>query len=141
MTIDELIKLDSDSFTEFMNENVTCELHYGLPIVEFDGEQYAIAYIEEKADKACGEYIENTIWAFDPYFLEQMTDVPAEMFEAVQYKCDSINEALQILVMRTCGMDDFVDAAINADGRGHFLSPYDGEEIELACGGYAYRID
>ena len=141
MTIDELIKLDSDSFTEFMNENVTCELHYGLATVELDGGEYAIAYTEEEADEACREYIESTIWAFDPYFLEQMTDVPAEMFEAMQDKCDSINEALQILVMRTCGMDDFVTQAIAYDGRGHFLSTYDGEEIELACGGYAYRIN
>jgi hypothetical protein len=30
-------------------------------------------------------------------------------------------------------------AAIDADGRGHFLAMYDGEEIELA-NAYAYQI-
>lgn len=125
---------------EKMTSGFSC-MHYGLPVVEIDDMEFAIAANEEEADKACYEYIENSIWAFSPSFLEQMTDVPAEMFEAVQYKCESINEALQILVMRTCGMQEFVDQAISWDGRGHFLSPWDGMEIELECGAYAYRLN
>lgn len=117
------------------------EEHYGLPVIEYYDCEYAIAMDEEEADKACYEYIENTIWAFNPSFLEQMTDVPAELFEEVQDKCESINEALQILVMRTCGMQEFVDQAISWDGRGHFLSHYDGKEIELECGAFAYRVN
>lgn len=129
ITMDELKTLIEQS-----NETL-----YQLPVIEYDDCEYVIAMNDEQADEACYEYIENTIWAFNPYFLEQMTDVPAEMFEAVQDKCESINEALQILVERTCGMQDFVDQAIAEDGRGHFLSGYDGEEIELECGAFAYR--
>ena len=131
ITMDELEELIENS----------SDTEYGLPIIEYDGGEYLIALEEEEADKACYEYIENSIWAFNPFFLEQMTDVPAEIFEAMQDKCESINEALQILVMRTCGMQDFVDQAISWDGRGHFLAYYDGREIELECGAFAYRVN
>ncbi len=40
------------------------------------------------------------------------------------------NDAVLSLVERTCGLDDFVEDAVSADGRGHFLSHYDGEENE-----------
>ena len=37
-------------------------------------------------------------------------------------------------------MDEFIEDAISSDGRGHFLSPYDGEENEE--GDYfIYRIN
>jgi hypothetical protein len=137
--MDDIICITPEEL-EKMTSGIKCT-HYGLPVVEIDGMEFAIAANEEEADKACYEYIENTIWAFSPFFLEQMTNVPAELFEAVQDKCESINEALQILVMRTCGMQEFVDQAISWDGRGHFLSHYDGKEIELNCGAYAYRVN
>jgi hypothetical protein len=137
--MDDITEITLEQLKELI-ENST-EEHYGLPVIEYDGCEYAIAIDDEEADKACYEYIEGSVWAFSPFFLEQMTDVPAEMFEAIQDKCDSINEALQILVMRTCGMQDFVDQAISWDGRGHFLSPWDGKEIELECGTFAYRIN
>jgi hypothetical protein len=39
-------------------------------------------------------------------------------------------------------MDDFVDDAIGADGRGHFLSHYDGNEVEdRESGLYIYRTN
>ena len=41
--------------------------------------------------------------------------------------CESCNEALLKLID---DFDDFVEQAISADGRAHFLNSYDGEEIE-----------
>jgi hypothetical protein len=41
-------------------------------------------------------------------------------------------------------MDHFVSDAISSDGRGHFLSSYDSEEVELRINGeylYAYRLN
>lgn len=141
-TIEELDKLSFPELVDWVSINKKNYEHYRLSVIELDdGTEWAIAFNDKDADGAAYEYISNTIWAFDPTFLEQMTDVPAEMFEAVQDKCESINEALEILVMRTCGMDNFVDQAISWDGRGHFLSGYDGKEVELECGAYAYRID
>jgi hypothetical protein len=38
------------------------------------------------------------------------------------------------------GLEGFVEEAVSADGRGHFLSSYDGEENEQD-GFYIYRIN
>ena len=76
--------------------------HYGLPVVEIDDMEFAIAANEEEADKACYEYIENSIWAFSPFFLEQMTDVPAELFEAVQITKNKKNKCLLLLFTNIC---------------------------------------
>jgi len=108
--------------------------HYGLEI--FD--DYAIG-TDEEADKAVADYIEQTAWAFNTSFLAEMTDLPYEVFEAMQDKCEGSNEAVLKLIHKTCGLEDFVEAAIGADGRGHFLSSYDGHEIEQD-GYFIYKI-
>ena len=55
---------------------------------------------------------------------------------------EDANDALTALIEAGSGMEDFIDAAINADGRGHFLASYDGEEIESDCRNvFAYRIN
>lgn len=41
-------------------------------------------------------------------------------------------------------MDGFIQAAISADGRGHFMSSYDGEENEVTVNDqtfYIYRLN
>jgi hypothetical protein len=37
-------------------------------------------------------------------------------------------------------LDHFIEDAIRADGRGHFLSRYNGEENEETVGGVTYYI-
>jgi len=47
-------------------------------------------------------------------------------------------------VQKLDDIDSFVDAAISADGRGHFMSSYDGNENEEEVNGttfYIYRIN
>ena len=54
--------------------------------------------------------------------------------------CEDCNEFIKAMIDGTCGMNNFVERAIDADGRGQFLSQYDGEENEF--GGYfIYRIN
>lgn len=116
---------------------------YGLTVIEYDGGEYAIAMNDEEADSACKEYITDTLWAFNEFFLTEMTGIDLKVFVALSQSnlCEGANDAVLALVEKTCGIDELVAAAIDADGRGHFLSPYDGEEIELDCGAYAYRIN
>ena len=41
-------------------------------------------------------------------------------------------------------MDEFIEDAISADGRGHFLSSYDSEEVEIDIDDetyFAYRLN
>jgi hypothetical protein len=45
----------------------------------------------------------------------------------ISEKCESGNSAMLGLIQ---DHDAFVEDAISADGRGHFLSNYDGEEVK-----------
>ena len=44
------------------------------------------------------------------------------------------------LIKKTCGLQHFIAKAVQADGSGHFLASYDGDEIDLGGNVYAYRI-
>lgn len=139
--IEELIKLDREALLEFIRRaNYD---HYGLQTVELeDGTEYAIALDDEDADKACKEYIEGSSWAFSPSFIADETGMPIEIFEALIKAdlCEGANEAVMACIEATCGIDSFVESAIRWDGRGHFLSFYDGCEVELESNAYAYRL-
>lgn len=143
MNIDDLITMTNSELHAFVNENGDNPPQDFLPYVCLDGEEYAIAFDDDMADSACGRYIEDSVWAFNSAFLSDMTGLDIEVFDALTRSglCEGANKAILSIINDTCGIDEFCEAAINADGRGHFLSPYDGEEIELACGGYAYRIN
>ena len=133
ITLDELKALvEKSEYTE-----------YGLPVIEYDGCEYLIALDEEEAFTGCKEYIEGSAWAFNAGFLAQETNMPIEIFELYQEKgiCDSANDMCLACIEYSCGLDAFVESAIHWDGRGHFLSCWDGKELELDCGAYAYRIN
>lgn len=118
--------------------------HYGLWVVEIDGEEYAVG-TDEECDNACRDYIKDSLWAFLSVFVHQFTQVPIHingvrdaMEHWQQNECESCNDDL--LDMVGDRFDELVEAAVKADGRGHFLSSYDGEEMELSGNLYAYRI-
>jgi hypothetical protein len=137
--------------TEIKNENAKlealasflgCEIeelnqtkwgYYGLDSFELGSKEYAIG-TDSEADAACAEYIRDTVWAFNSDFIVSECGLHyqlAEVFQSFQHeKCESANYALLGLVNATCGIESFVESAISADGRGHFLSSYDGEENE-----------
>ena len=113
--------------------------HYGLEVFELGSHEYAIGD-DAAADSAAKEYIVGSVWAFNASFLAGETDLPQEVFEAMQVKCEGANEPILMLIEKTCGLASFVQSAISADGRGHFLSSYDGEENEQD-GLFIYRIN
>ena len=89
---------------------------------------------DDEADEAVREYIKDSVWAFNASFIlcECGLDGSGEdSLKAMQEKsCESANDFILSLIEKTCGLDEFVDSAVCADGRGHFLSSYDGEENE-----------
>ncbi len=96
---------------------------------------------DEEADEAAREYILDSVWAFRPGFLVYYMPegVSEEVIQAVQgSRC---NAALLAMIE---DQDHFVSEAISADGRGHFLSTYDGEENEQKVGDnwyFIYRVN
>ena len=50
------------------------------------------------------------------------------------------------IVEKSPGLDSFVESAVSADSRGHFMNSYDGEETEIFSESeddymYIYRIN
>jgi hypothetical protein len=118
--------------------------HYGLEIFSIGRKEYAVG-TDSEADEACKEYIKDTAWAFRSSFICSYCNLPQEIAEALETmqskKCESANDAILSLIEKTeSGIDGFVEEAISADGRGHFLSSYDSEENEES-GFYIYRIN
>lgn len=108
------------------------------------GKAEYLVYDEDEAYVAVEDSIRDSLWAFSPGFLEQQTGIPSEMFEAVQEQSENGNDAVLRAVEQTCGLEDLVESAIAADGRGHFLSHYDGNEEEVEVLGttyYIYRVN
>lgn len=102
--------------------------HFGLTLFSAEGKDFAVGTDDESYEAASKE-IEQSAWAFNSSFLAEFTGLPEEMFKAVQDKCEDANDAvLQCINQAGGGLEDFVDLAISADGRGHFLAGYDHEE-------------
>lgn len=103
----------------------------------FGSEEYLVL-TDDEADTAVRECILDSVWAFRPSFLvAHMTDVTEKMVSIIQEQCEDANPVILRLID---DVDHFVDDAIAADGRGHFLASYDGEEYEV--GEYfIYRVN
>lgn len=99
---------------------------------------------EAQADRQALESILDTVWAFEPEFLAEVTGLDAIVFGLLQKLCEDANLAILKIIEATCGVDAFVKAAIEADGRGHFIAAVDGEEIAVLIKGvphFVYWVD
>lgn len=140
-----------------MSDDVTIEQriealseHLGYPTEEFSanllhgviehGRAEYLVLTDAEADEAASEDIKRSLWAFKSEWLESWLKIPAKAIEAIQN--EMYEDASEVFEqMLGDDFDDFVDESVSADGRGHFLSGYDGEEIELDGDLYAYRIN
>jgi len=99
---------------------------------------------DKEADEAAREHIKDSVWAFRASFILSECDLDFSgeaSLESIQgNSCESANDFILSLVEKTCGLDEFVKSAISADGRGHFLSGYDGCEIEQDAY-FIYRLN
>jgi len=107
--------------------------HYGLDVYETPSGEYAIG-TDSQADEATTANIRDSLWAFNASFIVSMCELPDELEDGIraaqEKQCESANDWLLPMVEKQCGLPDFVEQAIAADGRGHFMSSYDGEENE-----------
>ena len=105
---------------------------------EIIGNEYKVL-TDTEADEETKESILNDLWAFNADFILQHTEFynnstdreDAEFCDSLKQLqgsiCESANSIVKALI---CDIDEFVIDAIDVDGRGHFLSFYDGEEHE-----------
>lgn len=133
----------TDEFPTFLDflMSETTEIEEQDSDYEYD-DRYRVL-TDEEADELAKEYILESVWAFNPSFLSGETGIDEEVFKAIQEngKCESNNDAILSCIDDE---DSFVDAAIRADGRGHFISMYDGNEDEQHTDFgtfYIYRVN
>lgn len=102
-----------------------------MPEYEEGGDGCHLVLTDDEADEMAAEYIEESLWAFNASFLAGVTGVDEEVFKAIQAnnRCEDNNEAMLRLVGDD--LDQLIRDAIGADGRGHFLNNYDGNELEI----------
>lgn len=132
-----------EDIAEYLGGDVSYVKQIEADKIEDDIGEYLL-YTDREADKAVEENIRDSVWAFNASFLSELTDLPEEVFVGLQDKYESSNEAILKLIQKTCGIDRFVEEAIDTDGRGHFLATYDGDEILIRSDGkdyYLYRVD
>jgi len=119
---------------------------YGLKVFSAYGLEYAIG-TDEQAQEACKENIKQSLWAFNASFIlsHSKTGYNPELEKCIQEMqsklCEGANSLVEALIE---DMDSFIEDAISADGRGHFLSSYDGNENEIDIDNeyfYAYRLN
>lgn len=104
--------------------------------VSVNGEELLILF-DDEADEKCEESILDTLWAFNPDFIASHVNSGriddfgelVKSISAIQEQCEGANSAVKAMIE---DLGDFVQDAISADGRGHFLSSYDGNEYEAS---------
>jgi hypothetical protein len=115
--------------------------HHGLTVYKTEDGEFAIGS-DAKCDRAARRAVVDVLWAFNTScivrFLRSnnkafvgMSDTAAGEFEqALQKMQETLCEDAQPIIRAMLGtkLNKFVQEAIAADGRGHFLSPYDSEE-------------
>lgn len=116
--------------------------HYGLPVVEIDGKEYAVGKPDE-IHNAIVEYCRESIQYFTPEFLAENSKFSDYLFATLQN--NEVYES-EVYLELIDDLETFAENAQYADGAGHFLSPYDGEEIEICNENeeieyYLYRIN
>ena len=136
-------------FLEISIEDLEIPEDTELPFVVLDtGANYAVL-TEEQADAVAKEEILNSLWAFNADFVISHCKNYNDMDQCeVESAIESLRHAQENCCENANGLvfaliddiDEFVEDAIDADGRGNFISRYDGVENEQD-GFYIYRVD
>lgn len=127
--------------------NVKIETEDNLLFFASEGEEYYVC-TEEEADSLAKQEIMGSLWAFNPNFIIEHTkiyndltiretEILAKNISEMTYKmCENANRIVEAFIE---DIDEFIEDAINEDGRGHFIAMYDGIEHEQD-GYYIYQI-
>jgi len=135
-----LLNMELDKMTDKMTA-----LAKHLEVSEEEAEDHVSDYLvltDEEADERVKENILESLWAFNKSFLnchsEAIAEIPDKEFVDMQGTlCESFNKAIHAMID---DIDHFIKDAILSDGRGHFLSSYDGAENEIEVNGTYYYI-
>jgi len=115
---------DDEDYEYLFDEGLS---NYGYETFRNGNEEYLVL-TDEEADNEAREYIESSLWAFSAEFLANFTGLPSVVFVKLSELYEDCNDTIKEIIGRD--MQYFVEDAISTDGRGHFISSYDGDEAE-----------
>lgn len=123
----------TEALAKFLNVEVE-EIEGNSDEESFEhGRSEYLVLTDDEADEKCREYVKDMAWAFKASFIASHTrnglnDAAIKALSKMQGElCEDAQELVLALVE---DVDAFIDDAVSSDGRGHFLSTYDGEENE-----------
>lgn len=105
------------------------------------GKNEYLVLTDKEANKLCKEFIKESLWAFRSDCIAEYikANIPTKYIQKMQADmCEGANEIIKGLI--GANINSFINDAIYCDGRGHFISSYDGDEIEFN-NYYIYRIN
>lgn len=117
------------------------EIHCQHGVYIHHGRQYLVL-TDQEADQAARDDIEQSLFAFNADFIAANARVDigpsgVRALREVQSKlCEESNPLILAII---ADLEGFVAKACSLDGRGHFVSHYDGQEHEQD-GLYIYRV-
>lgn len=111
------------------------ESQYSNDVYEAESEEWLVL-TDDEADEKTKQQIREILWAFNYNFLrahfrkgiEDSNELEKSVTEMQSKLCEGANEIVFGMIE---DFDYFAEDAINTDGRGHFLSGYDGNEEEV----------
>ena len=139
-----LVKQGEAAYNDF-TENVDAVYNDSSDAFELFGNEYKVL-TDEEADKTAEECIKDSLWAFNAEFILDHANINTErvytdIVKAFRKLQETLHESANPLVESLIGdIDQFVYDAVEADGRGHFISFYDGKEHESE-NFYIYRTN
>lgn len=116
---------------EIKAEEITTATHTAN-IFYYYNQEYLVLTDEEAEEEAKKE-IKNSLWAFNSDFIIEHSKIEynekvVEVLRKIQSElCEGCQEFIEALIE---DLEEFCEDALDADGRGHFLSYYDGAENE-----------
>ena len=140
---DECAAVELNDNIKALVKHLNLDLKEDGPMIEENGSEYSFGgndykvLTDDEADEQTKEYIKESAWAFKPSFLASHSKADENVFKCLSAQCESSNDSVLSLID---DFDHFVDDAIGCDGRGHFLSSYDGNEYEEDINNTTYYI-
>ena len=133
------------ALADFLGESVETLRDNGNNCYQVGDGMECLVLTDEEADEQARADIECSLWAFNAEFildccgLDSDPNVAKSLRKMQEVSCEGCNDFIRALVDGTCGIEEFAEQAILADGRGQFLSTYDGKEGEQD-GYYIYCV-
>jgi|TARA_R100001530_G_scaffold4252_2_gene5847 hypothetical protein len=133
--------LRENDYPETAHSDIEASAWNDDELFDANGHEYLVL-TDKQADQRAADDIRECLWAFNYDFVAGHSKAAAAIDEDSYQKmqsvqCENFNVFVEAIID---DMKHFIDDAISADGRGHFLSTYDGEEHEAKANGKTFFI-